>query len=35
VKNAAQTNDNLGALGWRLTAEEVQELDDASATLQN
>jgi aryl-alcohol dehydrogenase-like predicted oxidoreductase len=33
VKNAAQTKDNLGALGWRLSPKEVQELDDASASL--
>ena len=30
VKNARQVLDNLGAVGWRLTEEEVATLDDAS-----
>jgi aryl-alcohol dehydrogenase-like predicted oxidoreductase len=30
AKNAAQAQENAGALGWRLTAEEVTELDQAS-----
>jgi len=30
VKNAAQVNQNVGALGWTLTDTEVHELDQAS-----
>jgi aryl-alcohol dehydrogenase-like predicted oxidoreductase len=30
VKNAAQVNHNVGALGWKLTDIEVHELDQAS-----
>jgi pyridoxine 4-dehydrogenase len=30
VKNARHVFDNLGAVGWRLTDEEVAALDDAS-----
>lgn len=30
AKNALQAGQNAGALGWRLTSEEVQVLDDAS-----
>lgn len=30
AKNARQAEQNAGALGWRLTAEEVQRLDAAS-----
>jgi aryl-alcohol dehydrogenase-like predicted oxidoreductase len=30
AKNAAQAEMNAGSLGWRLTAEQVQALDDAS-----
>ncbi len=30
AKNAAQAQDNAGALGWRLTADEVAGLDEAS-----
>jgi pyridoxine 4-dehydrogenase len=31
AKNAAQAGENAGALGWRLTEEEVAKLDQASA----
>ena len=31
AKNARQAQDNAAALGWRLTAGEVTELDEASA----
>ncbi len=31
AKNAAQAAENAGALGWRLTEEEVEKLDRASA----
>jgi aryl-alcohol dehydrogenase-like predicted oxidoreductase len=31
AKNAAQAAENAGALGWRLTEEEVAKLDQASA----
>lgn len=30
AKNAAQAEENAGALGWRLTEEEVAKLDEAS-----
>jgi aryl-alcohol dehydrogenase-like predicted oxidoreductase len=30
AKNALQAGQNAGALGWRLTSEDVQALDDAS-----
>ncbi|MGB7537686.1 MAG: aldo/keto reductase [Anaerolineales bacterium] len=30
AKNAAQAEENAGALGWRLTDDEVEKLDDAS-----
>jgi pyridoxine 4-dehydrogenase len=30
AKNAAQAQENAGALGWRLTPEQVAELDKAS-----
>jgi aryl-alcohol dehydrogenase-like predicted oxidoreductase len=30
AKNSLQAGQNAGALGWRLTSEEVQALDDAS-----
>ncbi len=33
-KNARQAQDNAGALGWRLTAQEVAALDAASAGVQ-
>lgn len=34
AKNAHQAEDNAGALGWRLTDEEVAALDTASEDLQ-
>jgi diketogulonate reductase-like aldo/keto reductase len=30
AKNAAQAQENAGALGWRLTDEEVAKLDETS-----
>ena len=33
AKNAEQVRQNAGALGWRLTPEEVAELDQASQAL--
>jgi len=33
AKNAKQAADNLGAMGWRLTPEEVTALDEASKVL--
>lgn len=33
AKNARQLQSNLGALGWRLTDEEVAALDEASARV--
>lgn len=33
AKNARQAQENAGALGWRLTADEVQSLDEASASF--
>ena len=33
AKNARQAADNLGAMGWRLTADEVSALDKASDAL--
>ena len=30
----AQAKDNLGAMGWRLTAAEVEELDRAAARVK-
>ena len=32
-KNAKQAAENLGAMGWRLTPEEVAALDEASNAL--
>jgi aryl-alcohol dehydrogenase-like predicted oxidoreductase len=32
ARNEAQLKDNLGAVGWSLTAEQMQRLDAASAT---
>ncbi len=32
ARNEAQLRDNLGAVGWKLTAEQVALLDSASAT---
>ncbi|MGH8721132.1 MAG: aldo/keto reductase, partial [Burkholderiales bacterium] len=31
ARNEAQLRDNLGAVGWKLTAEQVATLDAASA----
>jgi aryl-alcohol dehydrogenase-like predicted oxidoreductase len=33
AKNAGQAQENAGALGWRLTDEEVQRLDGASDSI--
>ena len=33
AKSAAQVEDNAGALGWRLTPEEIARLDEVSAPL--
>jgi diketogulonate reductase-like aldo/keto reductase len=33
VKNAKQAAENLGAMGWRLSREEVLALDEASNLL--
>ena len=30
AKNATQANDNVGAMGWRLTPQQVEDLDAAS-----
>jgi aryl-alcohol dehydrogenase-like predicted oxidoreductase len=35
VKNARQAADNIGAIGWSLTAEDVAALDQASAPDRN
>ena len=35
AKNARQARENTSALGWRLTADEVAALDEASAQLNN
>ncbi len=32
ARNEAQLKDNLGAVGWSLTQEQMQRLDAASAT---
>lgn len=32
ARNEEQLRDNLGAVGWRLTSEQVAALDKASAT---
>ncbi len=34
AKNAVQVEANAGALGWRLTDEEIAALDEASAAVQ-
>lgn len=34
AKNAQQAEENAGALGWRLTADEVKALDNTSKGLQ-
>ena len=33
AKNAQQAKENCGALGWRLTVDEVRELDEVSAPV--
>ncbi len=33
AKNAKQAAENLGAMGWRLTSDEVTDLDEASNAL--
>ncbi len=33
AKNARQAQDNIGALGWRLSADEVSALDEASKSI--
>lgn len=33
AKNAAQAQENAGGLGWRLTQEEVQKLDETSERI--
>ena len=35
AKNAKQAEENAGALGWKLTEEEVEKLDEASDAIQN
>lgn len=35
VKTLAQARENLGALGWRLSEEEIVELDVAAAKVEN
>jgi aryl-alcohol dehydrogenase-like predicted oxidoreductase len=34
AKNVIQAEENAGALGWRLTVDEVDALDTASKNLQ-
>eukprot|EP00955_Chlamydomonas_euryale_P108411 365847-Chlamydomonas_euryale.AAC.25 len=34
AKDVAQATENLGALGWRLTAGEVASLDEVSRTIK-
>jgi pyridoxine 4-dehydrogenase len=34
AKNAKQAQDNLGALGWRLSEAEVVALDEASGKIK-
>jgi aryl-alcohol dehydrogenase-like predicted oxidoreductase len=35
AKNARQAGDNAGALGWRLTADEVKQLDQVSLNVSS
>lgn len=35
VKTLAQAKENLGALGWRLSTQEMEELDLAAAKIEN
>ncbi len=32
ARNEVQLRDNLGAVGWNLTREQIAKLDEASAT---
>ena len=34
AKDLVQARDNLGALGWRLTAGELTELDQAARSVR-
>jgi pyridoxine 4-dehydrogenase len=34
AKDLKQAQENLGALGWRLSSGEVQELDRAAASVK-
>jgi aryl-alcohol dehydrogenase-like predicted oxidoreductase len=34
AKNAEQAEENAGALGWKLTEEEVEKLDEVSDAIQ-
>ena len=34
ARSAAQVRENLGALGWRLSADEVAALDDAASRVE-
>ena len=34
ARNEEQLRDNLGAVGWNLTAEQIKKLDAASATAK-
>lgn len=34
VKTLAQARENLGALGWRLSQEEIEGLDEAAAKIK-
>jgi pyridoxine 4-dehydrogenase len=33
AKNMRQLEDNLGSLGWRLSASEIEELDRAAVKV--
>ena len=33
ARNEAQLRDNLGAVGWSLTPQQLQRLDEASAVM--
>jgi aryl-alcohol dehydrogenase-like predicted oxidoreductase len=33
ARNATQLRDNLGAVGWSLTPDQIKRLDDASAVM--
>jgi pyridoxine 4-dehydrogenase len=34
AKDLAQAKENLGAMGWRLSSAEVEELDRASKSIR-